>query len=116
MSVILVAKTSVLHYGVIIPPGEEFACDLSHAKKLISGGSAEMKDLKQAKNGQKSGENDENPMDPTFELIAKLNEINVPLLKDLAKKHDIELDSDDKKPQIVKKLVEAGVKLDEEDV
>lgn len=123
MGVVLVAITAVMHHGVIIKPGEEFSCELNHAKKLVAGGSAEMKvkdefgqSIQTDKDGENEGGHGEDPIDPTFELIAKLNEINVPLLKELAKKHGVELDSDDKKPQIIKKLMAVGVKLDEENV
>ncbi len=140
-TVILIAETSVFHHGQILPSGTEFACAMDYAKKLVAGGSARLKIAEKnngdsqdnnlgtdsQKDNQNSGENSQNDsqnggksnndnLDFNKELEAKLDELTVPKLKELAKKHEITLDSDDKKPEIIKKIVAAGVKLDETNI
>lgn len=111
-AIILVAITSVFHQGRIVQPDEEFACDLEHAKKLVKGGSARLKVEEKA---QKNDENDDKNTDFSHDLKTKLEAITVPKLKELAQKHEIALDSDDLKPQIIEKIMAAGVILDEKE-
>lgn len=123
----LVAITSIILHGRIIEPDTEFACEYSHAKKLVDGGSARLKSDDSLKNDENVDENsaktlgntgvngDQTPPDNT-DLKDKLDDLTVPKLKELAKKHEIQLDSDDKKEQIIEKIIALGVNIDEENV
>lgn len=123
MGVILIAITSVIHHGVILQPGEEFACELGYAKKLIKGGSAMLKGATEAENVPKTDENGEidsenggnAPISDT-DFFKKLDGLTVPKLKEITKKHQISLASEDKKDEIIQKIIDSGVDLDEEDI
>lgn len=120
MGVVLVAITAVMHHGIIIKPGEEFSCDINHAKKLIESGSAKVVNGEVPKSngtGQKNDKNREFSNKLTKEELTKKLE---KMLRDnlilLAEKNQIELKKDELKPEIIKKLVDADVKLHEEDI
>lgn len=133
-AIILIAITSIFLHGRIIEPGTEFACDHSHAKKLVDGGSARLKSAEARKsdentgkkdgippgnddgNNENSGGNGEQTPPENINLQEKLDGLLVPELKELAKKHAIQLDSDDKKAQIIEKIIASGVNIDEENI
>lgn len=112
-ALILTAITSVFLHGRIIQPGTEFACDMEHAKKLVKGGSARLKSTGISENTDGNGEK---TPDLNVDLTKKLDNITVPKLKEMAQKYEITLSSDDNKPQIIEKIIAAGVKFDEENV
>ena len=117
---ILIAITSVFLHGRIIEPGKEFACDLSHAKKLVEGDSARLKGGKApentGENGENQGKNAENTPDNSADLQEKLDGLTVAKLKELAQKHEIQLKSDDNKAEIIEKIITTGIELDETDI
>lgn len=102
-AIILIATTSVFHHGQIIPPGREFACDMEKAKKLVEGGSARMK------NSEKTDE-------PVDQKRALLEGSTVPKLTAFAEKKEISLDSATKKPEIIQKILDSGVEVNETDI
>lgn len=112
-AILLTAQTFVALHGRIIEPGTTFACEQDYAKKLVAGGSAE---LKLRGNANSSDKNGENTSSKSAELQAKLEDLNVNMLKALAKKHSVELESDDKKAEIIEKIIASGVIIDETDV
>ncbi|MFY0521016.1 hypothetical protein ACOMCU_24805 [Lysinibacillus sp. UGB7] len=134
MGVTLIAITPVMLHGQIIKPDEKFTCDEHYAKKLVAGGSVKIFGLNGEENnengsfddgnGQKSDENgsDSNGSGESSnamteeEMTKKFDKL---LRDDLilrAEKHKIELKKDATKPEIIKKLIEAGVKSDEKDI
>ncbi len=114
-STILIANTSVFLHGRIIEPGDEFTCDLQHAKRLVESGSATLKPRKVDIEPQNEAENTVNIQENSSNLMKKLDAFTVPKLKELAQKHEIQLDSDDKKAEIIKKIIESGVISNETD-
>lgn len=102
-AVILIAITSVFHHGQIIPPGREFACDMEKAKKYVEGGSAKLK------NSEKTNET----VDPKRALLEGLT---VQKLTSLAEKKEVSLDSATKKPDIIQKILDSGVEINETDI
>lgn len=100
MGVVLVAITAVMHHGVIIKHGEEFSCELKHAKNLVAGGSAKLKEQKQ------------NVPDPLEELKKAFMVLKSDELKTLADENKVELAPEDTtKTQIVEKLIAAGLRI-----
>ncbi|MEK5069809.1 hypothetical protein [Sporosarcina sp. FSL K6-1508] len=104
MAIVLEAITHVWFAGRMIPPGQVFSADDAFGKKLIQGGSAKVREAAAQ----------EASVSPDEEERVKLEGLTVPLLKALAKKNDVNLSADDKKDDIVEKLIESGVKFDED--
>lgn len=110
MGVVLEAITAVMHHGVIIKPGEAFSCELNHAKKLVAGGSARLREREVEDTLVPDG------ADQHAEKRETLEKLTIPTLKEFAGKHDISIDSDDNKPEIIQKIIDAGVELDGENI
>jgi len=102
-AILLTARTFVALHGRIIEPGTTFACEQDYAKKLVAGGSAELK---------LSG----NSVPENTDLASKLDDLTVEKLKELAQKHEISLESAAKKAEIIGKIIASGVVIDDTDV
>lgn len=113
MGVTLIAITPVMLHGQIIKPNEKFTCDEHYAKKLVAGGSVKIFGL----NGEESDENGEKSNVLTNEeMTKKFDKKRREDLIVIAEKHNIELKTGVLKPEIIEKLIEAGVKPDEKDI
>lgn len=120
-AILLTARTFVALHGRIIEPGTVFACEKDYAKKLVTGGSAELNLSKNAvKNGENTGGNGDGKSAQTppesTDLASKLDDLTVEKLKGLAQKHEISLESATKKAEIIEKIIASGVVIDETDV
>ena len=116
-AILLTARTFVALHGRIIEPGTTFACEQDYAKKLVAGGSAELKLSKNAvKNGGNGDGNGVHTPPANTDLASKLDDLTVEKLKELAQKHEISLESATKKAEIIEKIIASGVVIDETDV
>lgn len=105
MAVVLEAITHVCFAGRTIEPGTVFSVDDVFAKRLIQGDSAKVH------NAIERANMDENQTELKKAFMAlKLDE-----LKELAEKNNVELSPEDTtKAPITKKLMDAGVVLDDQ--
>lgn len=97
----LKAKTAIFLRGRILQPDTEFSCEFNYAKKLVAADSAEL--VVKADHKKES-------------LDLLLEDLTIPKLKKLAEENGVKIDSDNKKPDIIKKLVEANVMLNETNI
>lgn len=141
MTIILKAITAVFHQGRIIKPGENFSCQSDYAKKLVANKSASFLHVNKlentmngeennengsttneadqliAENGEENNENGEINNEPTGEeLTAIFDKMERDELIAIAEKNNVELKARTPKPDIITKLVEAGVMPNEKDV
>lgn len=116
-AILLTARTFVALHGRIIEPGTTFTCEQDYAKKLVAGGSAELKLSENAvKTDENSSESGAQTPPENTDLASKLDALTVDKLKDIAQKHEISLEPATKKAEIIEKIIASGVVIDETDV